>query len=260
MKCPSENSLVSANAEEKMRIAGLLAGVSIMVMLAGCAGAPKPPVSKAPDRNQVQGRASHPDDRPVLENVRKSSPPPQTAKNYDDHLRELILLKPDRPAFNLRIWTGKNEYEIGDDASMSVQVEKDSYLTLLDIDSNGNVTVLFPNECVKENFIKGGVTYSIPGELFDFDLGVAGPPGLSRIKAIATLKPGIGHNFIGDCEGEESPLRSIARGETPETKERGRRDIKDMARDFNKTLAEPAVSGWAEAMHEIVIFEKGEKE
>ncbi|MCS5621831.1 MAG: DUF4384 domain-containing protein, partial [Nitrospinaceae bacterium] len=65
--------------------------------------------------------------------------------------------------------------------------KKNSYLTMLDVNPNGNITVIFPNKFHRDNFIKSGVTYQVPSPDYNFEFKVTGPAGLERIKAIVTL-------------------------------------------------------------------------
>ncbi|MGA1824413.1 MAG: DUF4384 domain-containing protein [bacterium] len=98
-------------------------------------------------------------------------------------------ITPRQPGFKIDIWTDKKEYMIGDSLTIYVRSDMDCYVNILDIGTSGNPTLIFPNSLHKANFIKGGTTYSIPGDFFGFTIEVLGPTGVERIQAIATLEP-----------------------------------------------------------------------
>lgn len=77
---------------------------------------------------------------------------------------------------------------IGQQVRFDVTSEKDCYLTLIDVGTSGNVTVLFPNDFHKDNFVKAGQVITVPAEDWGFDITVHPPPGREMVKAIATLQ------------------------------------------------------------------------
>ena len=183
----------------------------------------------------------NPEDLAFLTDQAKT--PSSSADVYAENLEDLIASKPGVAGFNIKVWTSKNEYQIGEKLVFHVKSDADTYLTLLDISSNGDTTVLFPNAYQKDNFLRGGRTYKIPAEDHGFTFDVKGPPGLERIKAIATLS-------------REMPLDldfSQRFHQITHATSRGTRDIKALVNEF----ATDKRSGWAEASSEIYIFEKG---
>jgi len=88
-------------------------------------------------------------------------------------------------------------YHHGDDVSLDVLCSQDAYLYLLDLDSEGELSLLFPNELQRENRITSGQTFRLPDaipELFGgkqqhWAILPEAPPGTERLKAIATLQP-----------------------------------------------------------------------
>jgi hypothetical protein len=81
----------------------------------------------------------------------------------------------------------KNEYHIGDTIVLQFEATRDCYLTLLNIGTSGKLTILFPNALYRENLIKAGTRYQIPGADYGFDYVLQGPAGVEKLKAIATL-------------------------------------------------------------------------
>ena len=110
-------------------------------------------------------------------------------KLVTDPLTKIANLKQDNPDFDIDIWTDKKRYHIGEEIRFHFRSDRDCYLTLIDYDPNGNVTVLFPNRYYQNNFIRAGKTYTIPGSEYGFKLNIEPPPGIEKIKAIATTEP-----------------------------------------------------------------------
>lgn len=101
----------------------------------------------------------------------------------------LLNLEREGQSFNIKVWTDKGEYQIGDTMTFYFRSDKDCYITLIDIGTSGRVTILFPNAFYKDNLIRAGTTYTVPDDSYGFKIDVDGPVGLERIKAIATTKP-----------------------------------------------------------------------
>jgi hypothetical protein len=127
-----------------------------------------------------------------------------------DPLIKLANLKQDEPSFHIDIWTDKNTYRVGEEIRFYFRSDVDCYLTLVDYETNGNVKVLFPNRYSKNNFIKAGNTYVIPGIDYGFKLNVEPPIGMERIKAIATTEP---LSFY-DLDFTKNIFASVDRGNT----------------------------------------------
>lgn len=86
------------------------------------------------------------------------------------------------------------------------------------------------------SFIKGGKTYSIPGPDYGFKIDVGGPPGLERIKAIASDQP-LPVNKISFTKG----FLSIQ----PENRQR--------TRDLTVSVQKLPPTGWTEATYEFYV-------
>ncbi|MFQ5647440.1 MAG: DUF4384 domain-containing protein [bacterium] len=77
-------------------------------------------------------------------------------------------------------------YHEGDPVSVSFEVDKDCYLTLLDVAPDGSVTVLFPNLLSADNFVRSGRKYRLL-EHRSYSTRVSGGPGKEILKAVAVL-------------------------------------------------------------------------
>jgi len=106
--------------------------------------------------------------------------------------KQLAYVSHPNPPFKVRLSVKgeKRDFSIGEKVTYSVFCEEDCYLLLLNLDSQGNVTILFPNQYYKEDtLIKAGTTVEIPDEAMKrhgFELLFVPPAGAEEIKVIAT--------------------------------------------------------------------------
>lgn len=140
-------------------------------------------------------------------------------------------------ARDIRIRTRK--YRIGEKIVVYFRSDRDCYLTLLNIGTSGKLTVLFPNYLVQNNFIKANTMYAIPGEEYPFDYELSGPPGIEKIKAIATTSK---WNLLDLAFSKKAFFHSVETGIAA-------RDISVVA----KRMEEVPVDSWAEAVCEFVV-------
>lgn len=111
---------------------------------------------------------------------------------------ERIIPVPRQGEVNLNIWTNKgcgSTYYTGEYIDVSFTVDQDSYVTLYDIDSTGNVTILFPNSYSRDNLARAGRVYTIPNKYSGYNLMIEGPSGLELLEGI-TSTDGYYHWFF----------------------------------------------------------------
>lgn len=91
-------------------------------------------------------------------------------------------------------------YRIGDAIVTKFRATRDCYLTLLNLGTSGRLTVLFPNAHHRDNFVRAGELHHIPEDSSGFEYRLEGPPGIERLKAVATLSnlPLIESDFTAD--------------------------------------------------------------
>jgi TolB-like protein len=170
--------------------------------------------------------------------------PSEAPLTYDQLLARLVMLRQGNPPFLLRLWADQGSYAIGEKVTLYVQADRDCYLTLVDIGTSGNLTVLFPNAYEKNNRIQAGRRYEIPGPSYGFDIHVAGPSGVERVKAIATTQPFTLFEHMDLSDG----FFGINR-QGPETM----REVKVSARQVAPTQ-------WTDASIEILVLDRGKSE
>jgi hypothetical protein len=170
--------------------------------------------------------------------------PTEGSLTYDQFLARLVMLHQTKPPFRLKLWTEKASYVVGEKVTFFVQAEQDCYLTLIDIGTSGNVTVLFPNAYDRNNRIAAGRRYEIPGAGYGFDIHVNGPPGVERLKAIATTQPFTLFENMDLSQGFFGLTRN--RVET--------------VQDFKVASKEIAATQWNDATFDLLVLDPGKAE
>jgi hypothetical protein len=86
----------------------------------------------------------------------------------------------------VEVWTnrGDDPYTAGQAVQVFFQTDQDAYVTVLRVDTDGNVRVLFPLEPWEDNFSRGGRTHEIPAGLRADDY-----PGEGYLFAVAAADP-----------------------------------------------------------------------
>lgn len=80
-------------------------------------------------------------------------------------------------------------YRQGEKIIINFSADTDGYITLYDIDTRGQVSVLFPNRHQPDNFVRAGRTYTLPDVSYPYDLIVEGPEGIEYVDAVASIDP-----------------------------------------------------------------------
>ncbi len=95
----------------------------------------------------------------------------------------------DRP--KVEVWTNRRDdpYTSGQAVRVYFQTDQDAYVTLLRVDTDGRVRVLFPRQPWEDNFAHGGRVYEVASltsrEAFDVD----DYPGVGYLFAVAAADP-----------------------------------------------------------------------
>lgn len=88
-------------------------------------------------------------------------------------------------------------YQHRERVQVRVKSERDGHLTLFDFPPGGQPQIIFPNAYHTDNFIRGGVEYTIPGEVLPFEFVVAPPDGGEVLFAVVTSTKRI--SFLSRC-------------------------------------------------------------
>ena len=95
----------------------------------------------------------------------------------------------DRP--RVELWTnhGNAVYTRGQKARVYVRADRDAYITIFRVDTDGRVRVLFPHDPWEDNFARGGREYEIQGPGGRDAFHVQDYPGVGYVFAVASADP-----------------------------------------------------------------------
>ncbi|SVD68128.1 uncharacterized protein METZ01_LOCUS420982, partial [marine metagenome] len=102
----------------------------------------------------IERKALNPEDLALIDNMADEFKSAQKKKTYQEHLEKLVAVRNSKQPFNVSVKTNKENYEIKDKIIFNIETDRDGYLTLLDINPNGDITVIFPNKFHRDNFIR----------------------------------------------------------------------------------------------------------
>jgi hypothetical protein len=90
----------------------------------------------------------------------------------------------------VRIWTDHGEvYRRGERVQVFFRTEHDAYVTVLRVDTDGRVRVLFPRDPGDPNLAHGGETYTVPGADDRYAFYIDDAPGVGYVFAVASADP-----------------------------------------------------------------------
>jgi len=89
----------------------------------------------------------------------------------------------------VQIWTDNRVYRIGERLRIHFKSDWDCYVFFYLETADGQTSLLFPNQYDDNNFIHAGRMYTIPNSNYGFELTIAPPLGVERIKVLATTDP-----------------------------------------------------------------------
>lgn len=110
----------------------------------------------------------------------------------DDTKNDVIGTINPEADFQVQIRTAENKqtYLEGEDIKFVVTAEKNCFITLITVDSAGEMTLLLPNKWLRRAFIRRNSPITIPPtDKLGFHFPIQPPHGQTMVKAIATLQP-----------------------------------------------------------------------
>ena len=108
--------------------------------------------------------------------LKPSEPPPET--------EDLLTLTNPESSFTVSLKTDSPTYTVGDLLELEIQSTEDAYITVLNENSAGTLSILFPNAYDRRNRLRAGRAYAIPDKDSDFEFYLD-RPGVERLKVIA---------------------------------------------------------------------------
>ncbi len=114
----------------------------------------------------------------------------------------------ERPRVSL--WLNRDDvYSRGDRARVYFRSDRDAYVTVVRIDTDGRVRILFPIDPWEDNFARGGRTFEVLGRDRDEAFRVDDYPGVGYVFAIASDDP---FNYDDLIRGDHWDYRAISDG------------------------------------------------
>ena len=122
---------------------------------------------------------------------------------------------------DIEVWTNKEEgatFGQGENLVVYFRANRDCWVTIYDLDTRGNLNILFPFDKDDEHYVEAGVVYTLPDYYDDYVLRVNGPPGMEYLQAVASLNyfdvPGWEYNFrderlFDDLDSDAKTLRYL---------------------------------------------------
>lgn len=106
----------------------------------------------------------------------------------------------------MNLWTEGEQYYPGGTVQIHFKVNQAAYVYLYDIDSTGQVTLIYPNGYARENHLGPG-EHQLP-DRDSYSLVADGPPGREYLQGIALLQPIplVGLSASGSLDKEAFPL------------------------------------------------------
>jgi hypothetical protein len=89
---------------------------------------------------------------------------------------------------DLKVWSNKKSYKIGEQMTVSFSVKKPMYVRIVWINSKGDISTLFPNPFQTDNYMKPGQTYQVPPVNAEFSVDIGAPTGIDKIRAVGSEK------------------------------------------------------------------------
>jgi outer membrane protein OmpA-like peptidoglycan-associated protein len=157
---------------------------------------------------------------------------------------EISKIRQDNPDFKIRLKpvSKVEKFRVGDRMAFEVTSNKDAYLTIIDVGTSGKAHVIFPNRWNRDNKIRKGKTYRIPGSDADYSFKLTGRPGVNYVKAIATLEPTriLPRDLDADVEEGFAEIR----------------DLDKTAKDIIVELGKQGKKSWAETEAKFTVHSR----
>jgi hypothetical protein len=111
----------------------------------------------------------------------------------------------------VEVWTdrGDSPYASGQGVRVHFRPDRDAFVTILRVDTDGRVRVLFPREPWEDNFARGGRDYEVQGGYDRDAFNVDDYPGVGYLFAVASADPFV---YDGIQSKEHWDYRLIADG------------------------------------------------
>ncbi|WP_457628670.1 PEGA domain-containing protein [Oceanithermus sp.] len=107
-----------------------------------------------------------------------------------------IIVNPTPGDLSVKVWidkdpgrTGNAVYKIGEPIRISVTVNRDAYVYLFNVNSDGTIDLILPNAYDRNNFLRAGEVRTYPPKGARYQFSITGPEGENYVLALASLRP-----------------------------------------------------------------------
>jgi uncharacterized protein DUF4384 len=103
----------------------------------------------------------------------------------------VVATRLDSDRSRVSVWTdrGDDPYQTGRSARVYVRADRDAYVTIFRVDTDGQIRVLFPRDPWEDNFVRGGREFEVQDTREDDAFYVDDYPGVGYIFAVASPDP-----------------------------------------------------------------------
>jgi hypothetical protein len=99
----------------------------------------------------------------------------------------------------IRIWTSHGEvYQQGERVRVYFRTERDAFVTILRVDTDGRLRMLYPRQPWEDNLVRGGRTYDLRNTGRNAAFIVDDDPGVGYVFAVASEAPFVYDHFINN--------------------------------------------------------------
>lgn len=109
----------------------------------------------------------------------------ETSRNNQEILGRLV----NNSKFMVAIKLDKKTIQLKEEIHFSVASSKEGYLNLVELEPNGKLSVIFPNQYSADNRIKADVEIKVPKDIGGFKFVGREPAGKSMVVALVTSEP-----------------------------------------------------------------------
>src|SRR5947207_3014286 len=113
----------------------------------------------------------------------------------------------------IEVWTNRGDgavYTRGERVRLFFKLDRDAFVTIFRVDTDGRVRVLFPREPWEDNFARGGREFAVDGRALNSDaFTIDDYPGIGYLFAVASADP---FAYDGIESGDHWDYRVIADG------------------------------------------------
>jgi hypothetical protein len=105
---------------------------------------------------------------------------------------DLVKVRAYGPPVEIEVWVDKGEdavYRERESVGIRFRASRDCYAVIYDIDTEGFLTLLYPDYPGHDGFVEGGRIYRLPHAGARYELLASGPAGVEYIAAIACSEP-----------------------------------------------------------------------